>query len=80
MLEQCQSVGNDFVDVHVRELGTAGAREIQQVIYYPDARNVCRVIFSAAPISVSPQLFGKHLRVGRDHGERRIHLMSHARR
>ena len=68
---------------------TNSAPEVREKFSRPltisDARKVCCVIFSStgesrASCRVSAQLLGQHLRVARDHGQRRIHLVRDAGR
>ena len=82
VLEQRQRVADDLVDVHFGEFRSAGAREIQQVV--DDLRRAERLprnLFQQPRfLRIALQLLGQHLRVGRNHGQRRIHFMRHAGR
>ena len=68
---------DDAVDVHFRELGAAGAREIEQVA--DDLRRAERLprdLFEQPRfLRIGLQLLRQHLRVRRDHRQRRVDFM-----
>ena len=82
MLEKRQSLVDDLVEVNVLELGSAGAREIQQAV--DDLRSteglVRDLLQQGRALLITLKLLGEHLRVRRDNRQRRIDFMSDAGR
>ncbi len=82
MLQQRERFLNYAIQLHFGEFRGRRAREIQQRIdNLAGAESLPRDLFqNARLLLIFRHLLGQHLGVGRNHGERRIHLMRHARR
>src|SRR5437868_5257461 len=80
VLQKRQGVVNDLVNVEFLELGPAGTREIQQVVY--DLRRAESLLGDLLQqrrlLFVALELFCEHLRVRGNHRQRRVHLMGNA--
>ncbi len=82
MFQQRQRVGDHFVHIHIADLASAGAREIQQIVHdLRGAESLPRDLFQQARLlRIALQLLAQHLRVGGDHGQRSVDFVSHAGR
>src|SRR5262249_47944127 len=74
VIEQRECLANDDVQIGFAELRAAGAREVEQIVDdLGGAEGLRRDFFEQwREAFVAAQLFGEHLRIGRDDGERGI--------
>src|SRR5262249_10556263 len=80
MIEQCQRVEHDAIDVNIAKLGAAGAREVQQVADdLGSAERLARNLFQQPSLlRIGFQLFREHLRIRRNHRQRRVDFVRNA--
>ena len=80
VLQQAHRLADHLVQIHRREFRGRGAREIQQrVDDLAGAESLLGDLFEQRRFfGVARNLFGEHLRVGGDHGQRRVHFVGHA--
>ena len=81
MFQQRQGLLNHAVQLNFREFRGRGAREVQQrVDNLARAETLARnLVQHARLLLVAGYLLREHLRVGRDHRQRCIHFVRHAR-